>query len=123
MKSSELLYTCKTFSVYHGLESQNHLSWEGPLKVTWSKSPAVMRDGLTTFIKKYGEWQKKKKEKQMCVVCMLKITEYHCILGFTCALQKEILYQGKLFLSENWICFHSKVFGKDTKVSKITCTK
>ncbi|GAB5566652.1 GRAM domain-containing protein 2B isoform X2 [Prionailurus iriomotensis] len=35
--------------------------------------------------------------------------------SFTCALQKEILYQGKLFVSENWICFHSKVFGKDTK--------
>ncbi|KAM6230105.1 GRAM domain-containing protein 2B isoform 1-T1 [Porphyrio hochstetteri] len=37
--------------------------------------------------------------------------------SFTCALQKEILYQGKLFLSENWICFYSKVFGKDTKIS------
>ncbi|PNJ80317.1 GRAMD2B isoform 14, partial [Pongo abelii] len=37
--------------------------------------------------------------------------------SFTCALQKEILYQGKLFVSENWICFHSKVFGKDTKIS------
>ncbi|KAK4816250.1 hypothetical protein QYF61_013884, partial [Mycteria americana] len=37
--------------------------------------------------------------------------------SFTCALQKEIPYQGKLFLSENWICFHSKVFGKDTKIS------
>ncbi|KFV66850.1 GRAM domain-containing protein 3, partial [Dryobates pubescens] len=37
--------------------------------------------------------------------------------SFTCALQKEILYQGKLFLSENWICFHSKVFGRDTKIS------
>ncbi|XP_061874008.1 GRAM domain-containing protein 2B isoform X3 [Colius striatus] len=37
--------------------------------------------------------------------------------SFTCALQKEILYQGKLFLSDNWICFHSKVFGKDTKIS------
>ncbi|XP_067425323.1 GRAM domain-containing protein 2B isoform X2 [Emydura macquarii macquarii] len=36
--------------------------------------------------------------------------------SFTCALQKEILYQGKLFISENWICFHSKVFGKDTKI-------
>ncbi|XP_077318295.1 GRAM domain-containing protein 2B isoform X2 [Lithobates pipiens] len=35
---------------------------------------------------------------------------------FTCALQKEILYQGKLYISENWICFHSKVFGKDTKI-------
>ncbi|XP_020646338.3 GRAM domain-containing protein 2B isoform X2 [Pogona vitticeps] len=37
--------------------------------------------------------------------------------NFTCALQKEILYQGKLFISENWICFFSKVFGKDIKIS------
>ncbi|KAM4709828.1 GRAM domain-containing protein 2B isoform 2-T2 [Discoglossus pictus] len=37
--------------------------------------------------------------------------------SFTCALQKEILYQGKLYISENWICFHSKVFGKDTKLA------
>ncbi|XP_006009654.1 GRAM domain-containing protein 2B isoform X1 [Latimeria chalumnae] len=36
--------------------------------------------------------------------------------SFTCALQREILYQGKLFISENWIGFHSKVFGKDTKI-------
>ncbi|CAJ0943141.1 unnamed protein product [Ranitomeya imitator] len=36
--------------------------------------------------------------------------------SFTCALQKDILYQGKLYISENWICFHSKVFGKDTKI-------
>ncbi|KAG9355015.1 hypothetical protein JZ751_001728 [Albula glossodonta] len=36
--------------------------------------------------------------------------------SYTCALQKDILYQGKLFVSDNWICFHSKVFGKDTKI-------
>lgn len=36
--------------------------------------------------------------------------------SYTCALQKDILYQGRLFVSENWICFHSKVFGKDTKI-------
>ncbi|CAH2296073.1 GRAM domain-containing 3 [Pelobates cultripes] len=36
--------------------------------------------------------------------------------SFTCALQKEILYHGKLYISQNWICFHSKVFGKDTKI-------
>lgn len=44
---------------------------------------------------------------------------FHIFPGFTCALQKEILYQGKLFVSENWICFHSKVFGKDIKVGII----
>ncbi|XP_026028958.1 GRAM domain-containing protein 2B-like isoform X3 [Astatotilapia calliptera] len=37
--------------------------------------------------------------------------------SYTCALQRDILYQGKLFVSDNWICFHSKVFGKDTKIS------
>ncbi|XP_035524370.1 GRAM domain-containing protein 2B-like [Morone saxatilis] len=37
--------------------------------------------------------------------------------SYTCALQRDILYQGKMFVSDNWICFHSKVFGKDTKIS------
>ncbi|KAF0031708.1 hypothetical protein F2P81_016263 [Scophthalmus maximus] len=37
--------------------------------------------------------------------------------SYTCALQKEILYQGKMFVSDNWICFHSRVFGRDTKIS------
>lgn len=37
--------------------------------------------------------------------------------SFTCALQKDILYQGKLFVSENWICFNSKVFGRDIKIT------
>ncbi|CAL8348315.1 unnamed protein product, partial [Lota lota] len=37
--------------------------------------------------------------------------------SYTCALQKDILYQGRLFVSDNWICFQSKVFGKDTKIA------
>ncbi|XP_029024231.1 GRAM domain-containing protein 2B-like isoform X2 [Betta splendens] len=37
--------------------------------------------------------------------------------SYTCALQKDILYQGKMFISDNWICFQSKVFGRDTKIS------
>lgn len=41
----------------------------------------------------------------------------HLKQSYTCALQRDILYQGKLFVSDNWICFHSKVFGKDTKIS------
>ncbi|MEQ2202204.1 GRAM domain-containing protein 2B [Xenoophorus captivus] len=36
--------------------------------------------------------------------------------SYTCALQKDILYQGRMFVSDHWICFHSKVFGRDTKV-------
>ncbi|KAJ8392711.1 hypothetical protein AAFF_G00071950 [Aldrovandia affinis] len=37
--------------------------------------------------------------------------------SYTCALQKDILYQGKLYISDNWICFHSKVFGRGTKIA------
>ncbi|TRY64832.1 hypothetical protein DNTS_004423 [Danionella cerebrum] len=37
--------------------------------------------------------------------------------SYTCALQKDILYQGRMFVSQNWICFHSRVFGKDTKIA------
>ncbi|XP_039509014.1 GRAM domain-containing protein 2B [Pimephales promelas] len=41
----------------------------------------------------------------------------HLRQSYTCALQKDMLYQGRLFVSDNWICFHSKVFGKDTKIA------
>lgn len=37
--------------------------------------------------------------------------------SYTCALQKDMLYQGKMFVSDSWICFHSKVFGRDTKIA------
>lgn len=36
--------------------------------------------------------------------------------AFTCALQKDGLYQGKLFVSGNHVCFYSSVLRKDTKV-------
>ncbi|XP_051236701.1 GRAM domain-containing protein 2A [Dicentrarchus labrax] len=36
--------------------------------------------------------------------------------AFTCALQKEVLYHGKLFVSDNYVCFYSSVLLKDTKV-------
>uniref|UniRef100_UPI0035900934 GRAM domain-containing protein 2B-like isoform X6 n=1 Tax=Myxine glutinosa TaxID=7769 RepID=UPI0035900934 len=36
---------------------------------------------------------------------------------FTCALQKDILYQGRLFVSKNWICFHANLFGKNVRIS------
>ncbi|XP_075953446.1 uncharacterized protein LOC142956035 [Anarhichas minor] len=35
---------------------------------------------------------------------------------FTCALQKEVLYHGKLFVSENYVGFYSSVLLKETKV-------
>ncbi|XP_077414852.1 uncharacterized protein LOC144044369 [Vanacampus margaritifer] len=35
---------------------------------------------------------------------------------FTCALQKEVIYHGKIYISENLMCFFSSVLLKETKV-------
>lgn len=35
---------------------------------------------------------------------------------YSCALQREILLQGRLYLSENWICFYSNIFLWETTV-------
>ncbi|XP_062841903.1 protein Aster-C isoform X2 [Trichomycterus rosablanca] len=32
------------------------------------------------------------------------------IVDYSCALQKEILLQGRIYLTENWLCFYSNVF-------------
>ncbi|XP_029935712.1 protein Aster-C isoform X2 [Myripristis murdjan] len=32
------------------------------------------------------------------------------IMDYPCALQRDILLQGRLYLSENWLCFYSNVF-------------
>ncbi|XP_030622995.1 protein Aster-C [Chanos chanos] len=37
------------------------------------------------------------------------------ITDYTCALQKDILLQGRLYISENWLCFYSNVF-RGTKI-------
>lgn len=42
---------------------------------------------------------------------------------YSCALQREILLQGRLYLSENWICFYSNIFRWETTVSRLTRDK
>uniref|UniRef100_H0VDN0 GRAM domain containing 2A n=1 Tax=Cavia porcellus TaxID=10141 RepID=H0VDN0_CAVPO len=34
----------------------------------------------------------------------------------SCALQRDLLIQGRLYISPNWLCFHASLFGKDIKV-------
>lgn len=38
---------------------------------------------------------------------------------YSCALQRDILLQGRLYLSENWICFYSNIFRWETLVSAL----
>ncbi|XP_066134111.1 GRAM domain-containing protein 2A isoform X1 [Saccopteryx bilineata] len=34
----------------------------------------------------------------------------------SCALQRDLLLQGRLYISPSWLCFHASLFGKDIKV-------
>ncbi|NXX95727.1 GRM2A protein, partial [Centropus bengalensis] len=39
-----------------------------------------------------------------------------CLVVCSCALQRDILIQGRLYISPNWLCFYANLFGKDIKV-------
>ncbi|XP_077697093.1 protein Aster-A isoform X2 [Eretmochelys imbricata] len=36
------------------------------------------------------------------------------LVDYSCALQRDILLQGRLYLSENWLCFYSNIFRWET---------
>ncbi|XP_068126988.1 protein Aster-C isoform X2 [Hyperolius riggenbachi] len=38
------------------------------------------------------------------------------IVDYACALQKDILLQGRIYLSESWICFHSNILRWETLI-------
>ena len=42
---------------------------------------------------------------------------------YGCALQREILIQGRLYISENHVCFHANLFGWITDVSDLGFTR
>ncbi|XP_069058772.1 protein Aster-C isoform X2 [Pleurodeles waltl] len=39
------------------------------------------------------------------------------IVDYACALQRDILLQGRLYLSETWLCFHSNIFRWETSIA------
>ncbi|XP_048202596.1 protein Aster-C isoform X1 [Perognathus longimembris pacificus] len=39
------------------------------------------------------------------------------VADYACALQRDILLQGRLYLSENWLCFYSNIFTWETTIS------
>ncbi|XP_029431196.1 GRAM domain-containing protein 2A [Rhinatrema bivittatum] len=42
--------------------------------------------------------------------------EENLLKVYSCALQKDIFIQGRLYISHNWLCFYASLFGKDIKV-------
>lgn len=37
---------------------------------------------------------------------------------YSCALLRDILLQGRLYISRHWLCFYANLFGKDIKVEQ-----
>ncbi|XP_060920815.1 protein Aster-C [Labrus mixtus] len=67
---------------------------------------AAPQTPLPTYKQRFDEFKKLFKE--------LPESE-RLIVDYTCALQRDILLQGRLYLSENWLCFYSNVF-RGTKI-------
>ncbi|CAL1537178.1 unnamed protein product [Lymnaea stagnalis] len=42
------------------------------------------------------------------------------IVDYSCALQKDILVQGRMYISQSWICFYAKIFNWETMLM-ISC--
>ncbi|KTG45638.1 hypothetical protein cypCar_00010984 [Cyprinus carpio] len=75
--------------------------------ITWSHSPAplVFQVLSPTYKQRNEDFRKLFKQ--------LPDTE-RLIVDYSCALQRDILLQGRLYLSENWICFYSNIFRWET---------
>ena len=54
----------------------------------------------------------------VCVpfVAVLVPSVHGFLQDYGCALQREILVQGRIYISENHICFHANIFGWVTDV-------
>ncbi|XP_072538849.1 protein Aster-A [Salminus brasiliensis] len=87
-----------------------------------SSYPAATRH-FTRNAKKMQSWYnvlsptyKQRNEDFRKIFKKLPDTE-RLIVDYSCALQKDILLQGRLYLSENWICFYSNIFRWETTIT------
>lgn len=44
------------------------------------------------------------------------VTQYF-FPDYSCALQKEILVQGRIYVTQNYLCFHANIFGWETNLT------
>ena len=47
--------------------------------------------------------------KQICFICLSA--------DYSCALQRDILVHGRLYITQNWLCFYANIFAWETLVS------
>uniref|UniRef100_A0A8C2VQP6 GRAM domain containing 2A n=1 Tax=Chinchilla lanigera TaxID=34839 RepID=A0A8C2VQP6_CHILA len=73
------------------------------------KGAEIKKDGREgTLLSKYNQQYHKLFKDIPLEEMVLKVC--------SCALQRDLLVQGRLYISPNWLCFHASLFGKDIKV-------
>ncbi|XP_037312271.1 protein Aster-C [Pungitius pungitius] len=99
------------------VKDDNTEAWTSIVELRWSSDEeensdhqaqclAAPQAPVTTYKQRLDEFKKLFKE----------IPESERLLvDYPCALQRDILLQGRLYLTENWLCFHSNVF-RSTKI-------
>ncbi|KAK2493645.1 hypothetical protein MC885_019583, partial [Smutsia gigantea] len=95
-------YTEKLDRVRAPLDSSLH--WPEGLKGEEIKKC----DQIGTLLSKYNQQYHKLFKDIPLEEVVLKVC--------SCALQRDLLLQGRLYISPNWLCFHARLFGKDIKV-------
>jgi hypothetical protein len=50
--------------------------------------------------------------------CSLHVSVYLSFADYSCALQKDILVHGRLYVSQNYLCFYANIFRWETSVSQ-----
>ncbi|XP_035380885.1 protein Aster-B isoform X4 [Electrophorus electricus] len=113
-KSAEPCDTPKSPSIPEQLVSRSYST-----QSTRSTSKISKYDRIN-LIKKSQSWYnvlsptyKQRNEDFRKLFKQLPDTE-RLIVDYSCALQRDILLQGRLYLSENWICFYSNIFRWET---------
>ncbi|XP_068437997.1 protein Aster-C [Clinocottus analis] len=88
------------------LVEDNFSSDEGESSDPQGQCLAAPQTPLPTYKQRLDEFKKLFKEVPETEIL---------IVDYPCALQRDILLQGRLYLAENWICFYSNVF-RGTKI-------
>ncbi|XP_062843333.1 GRAM domain-containing protein 2B-like [Trichomycterus rosablanca] len=81
------------------------------------RQSAASEDSMVLRYEHWGMFHSLKNHKKSFHKHFPAISETESLINvFTCALQKEVLYHGKMFISDQRVCFHSSVLLKETKV-------
>ncbi|XP_039347458.1 GRAM domain-containing protein 2A isoform X5 [Mauremys reevesii] len=114
LKSSELMHSQEKLEASHKEKSLDAL--DGSLHLNEALKDEEIKKCLREATpNKYNSQYHKLFKDIPTEESVLKVLPL-CVTVCSCALQRDILIQGRLYISPNWLCFYANLFGKDIKV-------